>query len=48
MKIFDVKSWFDTPEKRIRFFRIAYLITLGMTVFGFLLIIMSFFYPNLI
>jgi len=48
MKIFDVKSWVDTPEKKMRFLRISYLIALGMTVLGFLLIIMSFFYPGLL
>jgi len=46
--IFDIKGWVDTPEKRMRLVRISYFIALGMTVFGFLLIILSFFYPDLL
>jgi len=48
VKIFDIKSWVDDPEKRMRLVRISSLLALGMMVFGFILIIMSFFYPNLI
>lgn len=46
MSILDIKSWTDTPEKRARLFRISYLIALGMTILGFVLIVLSFFYPN--
>jgi len=48
MKIFDVKSWVDNPEKKARLFRIAFLIATGMTVLGFVLIIMALFFPGLI
>lgn len=47
-KIFDIKSWVNTPEKRMRLVRIAYLIALGMTVLGFILIILSYMYPSLL
>jgi hypothetical protein len=44
--IFDVNGWVDTPEKRMRLVRISYLIALGMTILGFVLILMSFFSPG--
>jgi len=47
-RFFDINSWVDTPEKRMRLVRISYLIALGMMVLGFILIILSFFYPGLL
>lgn len=38
---FDKKKWLETPEGRFRLFRIFYLISLGMLVLGFILIIIS-------
>lgn len=48
MKIFDVKSWVDDPEKRARLFRISFLIATGMTMLGFALIVIALFFPGLI
>jgi len=47
-KLLDINSWVDTPEKRMRLVRIAYLIALGMTVLGFLLIMLSYLYPDML
>lgn len=45
-KIFDLDAWFKSPERRIRLIRIIYVISYAMLVLGFILIILSFIFPD--
>lgn len=45
-KILDIDSWLKSPEKRMRLVRMIYVISYVMLVLGFVLIILSFFFPG--
>jgi len=47
-KIFSIEKWMKTPEQRARLVRIIYYISYGMLLLGFILIILSFIYPDLL
>jgi len=41
-----IKGLIDTPEKRMRLFRIFYLIATFMMVLGFIIIVIALLDPN--
>jgi len=41
-----LKRMIDTPEKRMRVFRILYLISTLMVVLGFIIIVLALINPN--
>jgi len=45
-RIFNIEEWINNPEKRMRLIRIIYFLSYGMLLLGFILIILSFMYPD--